>query len=168
MRRKKTTVNYSSRRNTKAGDWLLSSGRASVMYRLKKSSKHHFLEHFTTGNWTTHQSTATSMFRTALIQSLRCASRTAVRSHAPIARSSIPPSYAILSSSWPSNRLRGVRSYSAPAGLSKNEVEGRIMDLLKNFDKVCVVLKLAQKTYSWMVSRLPTHPKWAQLLSPLT
>ena len=28
------------------------------------------------------------------------------------------------------------RRYSAPAGLTKQEVEGRIMDLLKNFDKV--------------------------------
>jgi hypothetical protein len=29
-----------------------------------------------------------------------------------------------------------MRCYSAPAGLSKAEVEGRIIDLLKNFDKV--------------------------------
>lgn len=28
------------------------------------------------------------------------------------------------------------RFYSAPAGLSKEEVEGRIINLLKNFDKV--------------------------------
>jgi NADH dehydrogenase (ubiquinone) 1 alpha/beta subcomplex 1 len=28
------------------------------------------------------------------------------------------------------------RCYSAAAGLQKNEVEGRIVDLLKNFDKV--------------------------------
>ena len=62
-----------------------------------------------------------------------------MRSHVPVARSSIPASYSILSSSYPSNRFKGVRSYSAPAGLSKNEVEGRIMDLLRNFDKVCVV-----------------------------
>ncbi|KAF8247713.1 hypothetical protein K440DRAFT_643566 [Wilcoxina mikolae CBS 423.85] len=31
----------------------------------------------------------------------------------------------------------GVRYYSAPASLSKDEVEGRIKDLLKGFDKVC-------------------------------
>ncbi|KAF8539457.1 acyl carrier protein-like protein [Trichophaea hybrida] len=30
----------------------------------------------------------------------------------------------------------GVRYYSAPASLSKDEVEGRIKDLLKGFDKV--------------------------------
>lgn len=29
------------------------------------------------------------------------------------------------------------RFYSAPASLSKDEVEGRIVNLLKNFDKVC-------------------------------
>lgn len=31
---------------------------------------------------------------------------------------------------------QGVRLYSAPAGLNKDEVEGRIVNLLKNFDKV--------------------------------
>jgi len=30
----------------------------------------------------------------------------------------------------------GIRFYSAPASLSKEEVEGRIKDLLKGFDKV--------------------------------
>ena len=38
----------------------------------------------------------------------------------------------------PAASIRGARFYSAPAGLSKNEVEGRIVDLLKNFDKVIV------------------------------
>jgi len=35
-----------------------------------------------------------------------------------------------------------IRSYSAPAGLTKTEVEGRIVDLLKNFDKVSDASKL--------------------------
>ena len=38
----------------------------------------------------------------------------------------------------PSIVFPSIRCYSAPAGLSKEEVQGRIMDLLKNFDKVCV------------------------------
>lgn len=32
--------------------------------------------------------------------------------------------------------IQPVRLYSAPAGLAKDEVEGRIVNLLKNFDKV--------------------------------
>jgi NADH dehydrogenase (ubiquinone) 1 alpha/beta subcomplex 1 len=31
---------------------------------------------------------------------------------------------------------QSIRAYSAPAGLNKSEVEGRIVNLLKNFDKV--------------------------------
>lgn len=36
----------------------------------------------------------------------------------------------------PSYYIPALRFYSAPAGLQKQEVQGRIMDLLKNFDKV--------------------------------
>jgi hypothetical protein len=36
----------------------------------------------------------------------------------------------------PSAYFQAVRCYSASAGLSQDEVTGRIMDLLKNFDKV--------------------------------
>jgi hypothetical protein len=34
--------------------------------------------------------------------------------------------------------VAAVRCYSAAAGLKKDEVEGRIMELLKGFDKVCL------------------------------
>ena len=37
-------------------------------------------------------------------------------------------------------RAGSVRCYSAAAGLAKPEVEGRIIDLLKNFDKVRCIL----------------------------
>lgn len=36
----------------------------------------------------------------------------------------------------PSVYFQAVRCYAASAGLSQDEVTGRIMDLLKNFDKV--------------------------------
>lgn len=36
----------------------------------------------------------------------------------------------------PSTVLGAVRAYSAHAGLNQEEVQGRILDLLKNFDKV--------------------------------
>ena len=39
----------------------------------------------------------------------------------------------------PAARFQAVRCYSAAASLGKDEIEGRIMDLLKNFDKVMTV-----------------------------
>lgn len=39
----------------------------------------------------------------------------------------------------PSVYFQAVRCYAASAGLSRDEVTGRIMDLLKNFDKVMVM-----------------------------
>jgi hypothetical protein len=49
----------------------------------------------------------------------------------PVARSSFfQPKQA------PSTYFQAVRCYAASAGLNQDEVTGRIMDLLKNFDKV--------------------------------
>lgn len=74
------------------------------------------------------------MFRSAVVRSLRASVPRAVRTPAsfqirssPIAR---PAQFA------PRFAYQGVRLYSAPAGLNKEEVEGRIVNLLKNFDKV--------------------------------
>ncbi|ETN37868.1 acyl carrier protein [Cyphellophora europaea CBS 101466] len=73
------------------------------------------------------------MYRTAAVRALRAATRAPVLRQTPIIRqtpflqtSKVAPSFAVQS----------IRCYSAPAGLSKDEVQGRIMDLLKNFDKV--------------------------------
>jgi NADH dehydrogenase (ubiquinone) 1 alpha/beta subcomplex 1 len=50
----------------------------------------------------------------------------------PVARSSFFQPKQITLSTY----FQAVRCYSASAGLSQDEVTGRIMDLLKNFDKV--------------------------------
>lgn len=75
-----------------------------------------------------------TMFRAAVVRSLRASVPRAVRAPAafqirssPVAR---PAQFA------PRFAFQAVRSYSAPAGLNKEEVEGRIVNLLKNFDKV--------------------------------
>lgn len=76
------------------------------------------------------------MIRAALLQSVRQASRPLARTH-PSASRSFGPCLSVASTrhiKFP--KASGRRCYSAPAGLSKTEVEGRIMDLLKNFDKV--------------------------------
>ncbi|KAL9123653.1 MAG: hypothetical protein Q9217_006933 [Psora testacea] len=87
------------------------------------------------------------MLRTALTQSPRCASRFVCRSSLPTRRAIAPYILATSSRLPPSTKFQGVRRYSAPVGLSKQEVEGRIIDLLKNFDKVRDASKLNSKSH---------------------
>lgn len=84
---------------------------------------------------TTRPSTLLKMFRTALLRSARSATSQAVRSSGAIARPSLSNSVVTKSRFAPA-AFQAARCYSASAGLSKTEVEGRIVDLLKNFDKV--------------------------------
>ncbi|RAH44333.1 acyl carrier protein [Aspergillus brunneoviolaceus CBS 621.78] len=80
------------------------------------------------------------MFRSAVVRSLRTSVPRAVKTSAPFQiRSSAvarPAQFA------PRFAYQGVRLYSAPAGLKKEEVEGRIVNLLKNFDKVSDASKI--------------------------
>ncbi|KAF2739384.1 acyl carrier protein [Polyplosphaeria fusca] len=83
------------------------------------------------------------MFRTTLPRLARHLVYSAPRYQAPIARpiarSSLFQSTRITPTS---TAFQAARCYSASAGLSHEEVQGRIMDLLKNFDKVQDVSKL--------------------------
>jgi NADH dehydrogenase (ubiquinone) 1 alpha/beta subcomplex 1, acyl-carrier protein len=72
------------------------------------------------------------MFRTVLLKSARSAASQAVRRAGPITRSAS----AIQTFQYAPSVFNAARCYSAAAGLAKPEVEGRIVDLLKNFDKV--------------------------------
>ena len=76
------------------------------------------------------------MFRFALARSARCLAQAAPRVRAPIVRRAAPSAFSPSTTAAPSTFLPAVRCYSAHAGLSKDEVQGRILDLLKNFDKV--------------------------------
>lgn len=83
-----------------------------------------------------------TMFRSAIARSLRAASsipRTVRPSGASfqISRSPLSAARAAQFQFSPSFTCQAIRSYSAPAGLTQSEIEGRIVDLLKNFDKVC-------------------------------
>ncbi|KAI5776879.1 putative acyl carrier protein [Geopyxis carbonaria] len=71
------------------------------------------------------------MFRTAILRATRAVRPAAVR---PVAARWAAPRF--IAPAKPAAYTMGVRYYSAPAGLSKEEVEGRIKDLLKGFDKV--------------------------------
>lgn len=74
------------------------------------------------------------MFRSAVVRSLRASMPRVVRTPAPFHIRSSP--IARPSQIAPAFSCQAVRLYSAPAGLKKEEVEGRIVNLLKNFDKV--------------------------------
>ncbi|GAT21650.1 acyl carrier protein [Aspergillus luchuensis] len=74
------------------------------------------------------------MFRSAVVRSLRASVPRAVKTPAPFQIRSSP--VARPAQFAPRFAYQGVRLYSAPAGLNKDEVEGRIVNLLKNFDKI--------------------------------
>ncbi|KAL4997201.1 acyl carrier protein-like protein [Aspergillus recurvatus] len=74
------------------------------------------------------------MFRSAVVRSLRASVPRAVKPQAAFQIRSSPA--ARPAQLAPRFAFQAVRLYSAPAGLNKEEVEGRIVNLLKNFDKV--------------------------------
>ncbi|PVH88038.1 acyl carrier protein-like protein [Cadophora sp. DSE1049] len=86
------------------------------------------------------------MFRTALLRSARSAARQAAQTSGAIARPATQSSLLSQSRFAPS-AFQAVRCYSAAAGLAKPEVEGRIVDLLKNFDKVTDPSKLTPTSH---------------------
>jgi NADH dehydrogenase (ubiquinone) 1 alpha/beta subcomplex 1 len=71
------------------------------------------------------------MFRPAVLRAARALRPAAIR---PVVKTAAlrPAFVAPVKAAYPI----GIRYYSAPASLSKEEVEGRIKDLLKGFDKV--------------------------------
>lgn len=88
------------------------------------------------------------MFRSAIVRSLRASLPRTARTPAPFYIRSSPVT-ARAPQFTPCVVSQAVRLYSAPAGLSKNEVEGRIVNLLKNFDKVRLAV--------WVDLRPPIH-----------
>ena len=77
-----------------------------------------------------------AMFRTAAFRALRLRSTSsAVRQFSSL-RPRTTHTFLRPRQISPAIVIPNIRCYSAPSGLSKEEVQGRIMDLLKNFDKV--------------------------------
>ncbi|KAF1356601.1 acyl carrier protein-like protein [Delphinella strobiligena] len=83
------------------------------------------------------------MFRTALLRSARCLAQAAPRVQVSVASRVVPNSFLMSRTAGPSTMIPSIRAYSAHAGLSQDEVQGRILDLLKNFDKVTDSSKLS-------------------------
>jgi NADH dehydrogenase (ubiquinone) 1 alpha/beta subcomplex 1 len=74
------------------------------------------------------------MFRSAIARSLKASAPRVIKTPAPFHIRSSPIAAKV--PQFTPCFVQGVRLYSAPAGLSKSEAEGRIVNLLKNFDKV--------------------------------
>ncbi|KAK8205780.1 acyl carrier protein-like protein [Phyllosticta capitalensis] len=87
------------------------------------------------------------MFRTALLRSVRGAASSVARFNAPIARPAVSALLAQSRQAAPVASFKAIRFYSAGGALNSNEIEGRILDLLKNFDKVQDVSKLNPKAH---------------------
>src|SRR5947208_5867858 len=98
------------------------------------------------------------MLRTAAVRALRAALGPRLRQTPSFRPQTFHP--IIRSSQFaPSIVLSSIRCYSAPSGLAKEEVQGRIMDLLKNFDKVRCQGEVPTTT-SWLtLSRLRMHQR---------
>lgn len=74
------------------------------------------------------------MFRSAIVRSLKASAPRVIKTPAPFHIRSSPIAAQV--PQFTPCFAQSVRLYSAPAGLSKTEAEGRIVNLLKNFDKV--------------------------------
>ncbi|KIV96427.1 Acyl carrier protein, mitochondrial [Exophiala mesophila] len=82
------------------------------------------------------------MLRTGAVRAFYAATRTQIPRQLPAFRAQISYPLQHASRSIPSFVVPSVRCYSASAGLTKDEVQGRIFDVLKNFDKVSDVSKI--------------------------
>ncbi|KAK2823878.1 hypothetical protein FQN49_007526 [Arthroderma sp. PD_2] len=87
------------------------------------------------------------MFRSAVVRSLRSVPRVASAA-SPVSRQ-VPKFSCIARQAQfaPSFSYQAIRLYSAPAGLNQTEVQGRIVDLLKNFDKVSDASKITPNSH---------------------
>ncbi|KAJ5944358.1 hypothetical protein N7516_004526 [Penicillium verrucosum] len=80
------------------------------------------------------------MFRSAIARSLKASAPRVIKTPAPFHIRSSPIAAQV--PQFTPCFAQGVRLYSAPAGLNKTEAEGRIVNLLKNFDKVSDASKI--------------------------
>lgn len=129
-----------------AHDWL---GERTMIYNLFVSTskfRSAKLSFITISEYTKAHSYGVSerisslaMIRTTLLSSVRCASTLALRVQQPVVRKVAPGFFVKPALLTPSLKFQSHRWYSAPASLTKEEVEGRIIGILQNFDKVRLI-----------------------------
>ena len=99
-------------------------------------------------------STFLNMFRTTFLRSARMAARSAPRWQSPIAKPVARSSLFQSKQITPVACFQAVRCYSAHGGMSNDEVQGRILDLLKNFDKVCAAGVPPSRLTKWVITAI--------------
>ncbi|KAK3718019.1 mitochondrial acyl carrier protein [Vermiconidia calcicola] len=87
------------------------------------------------------------MFRTALLRSARCLAQSSARAQQPVVRRAVASPFISTRISTPATSISAVRFYASGSGLGQEEITGRIMDLLKNFDKVNDPSKLSAASH---------------------
>ncbi|GAB7365977.1 hypothetical protein MBLNU230_g7304t1 [Neophaeotheca triangularis] len=86
------------------------------------------------------------MFRTAISRSARCLAQASTRSYQPaVARRAAP--FVAQRITTPTLSIAATRGYASGSGLQQDAVQGRILDLLKNFDKVTDASKLSPNSH---------------------
>ncbi|KAI9658319.1 MAG: Acyl carrier protein, mitochondrial [Bathelium mastoideum] len=86
------------------------------------------------------------MLRTQLLRAARSTAQAAVRAPATSLRF-LPRSSNTSQRFLPAISCQAIRCYSAGGALTKDEITGRILDLLKNFDKVQDATKLSPESH---------------------
>ncbi|KAK5114512.1 hypothetical protein LTR62_002447 [Meristemomyces frigidus] len=87
------------------------------------------------------------MFRAAILRAARTASQSAVRAQRPAFQRITQTPFLQSRISTPATSISAIRCYASSSGLGQDEVTGRIMDLLKNFDKVQDQSKLSASSH---------------------
>ncbi|KAK5137191.1 hypothetical protein LTR08_000696 [Meristemomyces frigidus] len=83
------------------------------------------------------------MYRTTLLRSIRCATQATSRAQRPAVQTAFRTPFVQSRISTPASSISAVRCYASSSSLNQDEITGRIIDLLKNFDKVQDATKLA-------------------------
>jgi hypothetical protein len=114
----------------------------SLASSAKQSSSRYLRPSFNNLHLLTLTSNLITMFRTALVRSARCIAQASTRAPRPaIRRAALASPFTQSRISSPVVQLAAVRGYASSSGLGQEEVTGRILDLLKNFDKVCLKMQ---------------------------
>ncbi|KAF2233023.1 acyl carrier protein [Viridothelium virens] len=87
------------------------------------------------------------MLRTIFLKAARSATRTSAHKPATPLRFAPRSSVISLRQLAPALSCQTIRCYSAGGALTKDEITGRILDLLKNFDKVQDASKLSPSSH---------------------
>ncbi|KAK3674587.1 mitochondrial acyl carrier protein [Recurvomyces mirabilis] len=87
------------------------------------------------------------MFRTSLVRATRAAVQATSRVQRPAFQRAIQTPFVQSRISTPATSISAIRCYASSSGLGQDEVTGRIMDLLKNFDKVQDPSKLSASSH---------------------